>query len=159
MDDRCHKERVLGHIGKLEQRFPKAAVAASVLGSLAGAIGLSAAAATGGAGAEAALIGLPAVMAPGTFCAGHRLLNSERQEDNGLCLKINDMRWDCCRKGELSSGCTFKCCCGALWGNPPPCVLIRHPDPNAGEAMDGYEVFKKDHTLTEIDDIVLDGDE
>ena len=29
MDDMCHKEKTLGHIGKLEQRFPKAHVVAT----------------------------------------------------------------------------------------------------------------------------------
>lgn len=153
MDDRCHKERVLGHIGQLEQRFPKAAVAASVAGSVLGAIGLGAASSVA-PGAEVALAGLPMVLAPGAICSTHRLLNSESQEEGGLCVKIHDMRWSCCRKGEKSTGCTFKCTCGLIWGNSPPCILIKHPDPNAAKAMSEYEVFKKEHTLVDINMVV-----
>ncbi|XP_059094666.1 uncharacterized protein LOC131889555 isoform X1 [Tigriopus californicus] len=153
MDDRCHKERVLGHIGQLEQRFPKAVVAASIAGSVLGAIGLGAAS-TVAPGAEVALAGLPMVLAPGAVCSTHRLLNSESQEEGGLCVKIHDMRWSCCRKGEKSTGCTFKCSCGLIWGNSPPCILIKHPDPNAAKAMSEYEVFKKEHTLVDINMVV-----
>ena len=56
MNDRCHKEKVLGHVGKLEQRFPKAHIAATLMGGVAGALGLGATAGLAG-GAEAALFG------------------------------------------------------------------------------------------------------
>ena len=62
------------------------------------------------------------------------------------------MRWDCCRKGEKSTGCTFLCDnCDQVWGNPHPCVLIKHPDPNAAKAMDEYEVYKKEHVLAAME--------
>ena len=98
------------------------------------------------------LTGIPLAMAPGSFMSLHRLLNSETSEESKNCVSVHDMRWSCCRKGEKASGCTFKCCCGKIWGNGPGCILIKHPDPNAAEAMNEYEVFKKEHDLVDIED-------
>lgn len=56
MTDMCHKERVLGHVGKLQQRFPKAHAVATTVAGIAGAIGIGAAAGVA-PGADAALIG------------------------------------------------------------------------------------------------------
>ena len=149
MDDKCHKEKKLGHIGKLEQRFPRAHVAMTVAGSLVGAGGLASVAAFA-PGMESALSAMPFVLAPGGICAAHRFLNKEAGED-AICFHINDMRWDCCRKGEKTQGCTVLCDhCDKVWGNGPPCVLIKHPDPNAAEAMDKYEVFKRKHALVDM---------
>lgn len=75
MEDMCHREKCLGHVGKLEQRFPKAAVIGSVAGSIAGAVGLGTLATL--PGAESALSAMPLVLAPGGICAAHRLLNKE----------------------------------------------------------------------------------
>lgn len=114
-------------------------------------------------------LGIPMALAPGSFCAMHRLLNRESGEESQC--SIHDMRWSCCRlirwqlilishnttcylsfrKGEKSSGCTFKCTCGQIWGNSQPCILIKHPDPNAAKAMKEYEVFKKEHSLIDFD--------
>ena len=76
MEDKCHREKVLGHIGKLEQRFPKAQVALAVATSIVGAAGLGSVAAFA-PGAESALSFMPFVLAPGGICAAHRLLNKE----------------------------------------------------------------------------------
>ena len=52
---------------------------------------------------------------------------------------------------QSHSGCTFVCVCGVVWGNGPPCIMIKHPDTNAAKSLHEYEVYKKKHSLVNID--------
>jgi len=152
MEDKCHRNKKQGHIGKLEQRFSKAQIGAAAVGGVVGVVGLSTAAAA--AGSELVLLGLPLVMGPGAVMSGHRFLNTSA-EDPAPCggVKITDMRWSCCDAQELSpGGCTDLCdLCGATWGTAPPCVLISHPDSNLQQSLAGYEVHVKKHDLIDMD--------
>ena len=75
MEDKCHRNKRGGHVGKLEQRFSKMQIGVATAGGVAGIAGLTTAAVLS-PGAELALIALPVVMGPGAFMSGHRFLNS-----------------------------------------------------------------------------------
>ena len=75
MEDKCHRNKKGGHVGKLEQRFSKLQVGVAAAGGVAGVAGLTTAAVLS-PGAELALIALPVVMGPGALMSGHRFLNT-----------------------------------------------------------------------------------
>jgi len=153
MEDKCHRNKIGGHVGKLEQRFSKLQIGVAAAGGAAGIAGLTTAAVLA-PGAELALIALPVVMGPGAFMSGHRFLNtSSTSQPPCGGIKIVDMRWSCCGAQELTpGGCTDLCdLCGVVWGKAPPCVLIKHPDSNLQQGMAGYEVHVKNHDLVDID--------
>ena len=78
MEDKCHRTKKQGHVGKLEQRFSKTQIGVAAAGGLAGVVGLSAAAAA--VGSELVLIGLPFVVGPGAVMSGHRFLNTAAED-------------------------------------------------------------------------------
>jgi len=155
MDDKCHRKKKGGHVGTLEQRFSKLQVGLAAVGGAAGVIGLGTVAILAPE-VELILLALPVIVGPGTVMSGHRFLNtSSTSQPPCGGIKIVDMRWSCCGAQELSpGGCTELCdLCDVVWGNDPPCVLIRHPDSNLQQSMGGYEVHVKEHDLVELDGI------
>ena len=138
-----------GHTGSLKQRFSKPVVAGSLGLGAAGSLALGVAAGVSTAG-SLVLVGLPFILLPGLAMGCHRLLNTPSDQQPLCGLKIEDMRWTCCRQRELSEGCTELCDnekCGQVWGTGTPCVHISLLDINAQKLQDGYEVFKKEHDL------------
>ena len=79
MEDKCHKNKTGGHVGKLEQRFSKAQIGLAAAGGVAGVIGLSTAAVVAPE-AELILLALPVVMGPGAVMSGHRFLNTSAND-------------------------------------------------------------------------------
>jgi len=158
MEDKCHREKRLGHTGKLKQRFSKRQVKISTGGGGLATLGLIGAAIGVGISSGGALIAIPLVailpvMAPGLVVAGHRFLNT-KSDAPPTCggMKVTDMRWSCCRMPELEAGgCTELCdLCGQVWGSGEPCVLIKHPDANLANNLHGYEVHVKEHILSPL---------
>ena len=93
MEDMCHRTKVRGHPGTLQQRFSKPVVAGSLGLGAAGSLALSVTAAVSPAGALV-LVGLPFVLLPGIILGGHRLLNSPSDQPPPCGVKITDMRSD-----------------------------------------------------------------
>lgn len=153
MEDRCHRDKVRGHTGDLEQRFTKKQAGVSLgLGGVASAvlIGLAAATAT-----PLVLLAMVPVMAPGLAAAGHRFLNTKAEAPPTCgCVPLKDMRWSCCGRPELETGgCTDRCDqCHEVWGQGKPCILIKHPDANMAKGMTDIEVHVKEHELAPLPD-------
>lgn len=153
MSDFCHRTKKKGHTGQLDQRFSRPTVGAAMGVGAVGTVALSIAAAA--AATPLVLIGLPLVLIPGLTLGGHRFLNTPA---DGVppCggIKITDMRWSCCKAPELTpGGCKDLCdLCDDEWGSPAkPCVMIRHPDINMQNNMEGYQVHVKSHDLVHIE--------
>ena len=91
MKDMCHRNKVRGHTGTLEQRFSTPVVAGSLGLGAAGSVALGVVAGVTTAG-SLVLLGLPFVLLPGLAVGGHRLLNTPSDQPALCCLKISDMR-------------------------------------------------------------------
>ena len=92
MEDMCHRTKVRGHPGTLQQRFSKPVVAGSLGFGAAGSLVLGVAA--GAAMNPLVLVGLPFILLPGIILGGHRLLNSPSDQPPPCGVKITDMRSD-----------------------------------------------------------------
>jgi len=152
MTDTCHRNKKKGHIGTLEQRFSRPQVGAAMGFGAVGTVALSVAAAA--SATPLVLVGLPLVLLPGLTLGGHRFFNTSADGVPPCGIKIQDMRWSCCNQPELSQdGCTDLCdLCGDTWGSSAkPCVMIRHPDINMQNNMEGYQVHVKTHDLVHIE--------
>ena len=90
MEDKCHRNKVRGHTGTLEQRFSKPVVAGSLGLGTAGSLALGGAAYKATAGL--ALVGLPFLLLPGLIIGGHRLLNTPSDQPAPCGVRISDMR-------------------------------------------------------------------
>jgi len=150
MTDRCHRKKVRGHIGELEQRFSKKEVGLATAG---GAVGITALASVSIAtGAAEAMAALPFFIAPSSILAGHRLFNTSK-DSPAPCgpVKLVDMRWSCCKAPELAGQeCTDLCdFCNKPWGSNTPCIdIIRFPDRTMKTPM-SQNVVIRDHFLVE----------
>ena len=91
MEDMCHRTKVRGHPGTLQQRFSKPVVAGSLGFGAAGSLALSVTAAVTPAGALV-LVGLPFILVPGLTVACHRFLISPSDQPSLFVVKITDMR-------------------------------------------------------------------
>ena len=90
MEDMCHRTKVRGHPGTLQQRFSKPVVAGSLGFGAAGSLILGVAA--GAAMNPLVLVGLPFILVPGLTVACHRFLNSPSDQPAPFVVKITDMR-------------------------------------------------------------------
>ena len=91
MEDKCHRNKVRGHTGTLEQRFSKPVVAGSLGLGTAGSLALGVTAGVSTAGAIV-LVGLPFILLPGLIIGGHRLLNIPSDQPAPCGVRISDMR-------------------------------------------------------------------
>ena len=91
MEDKCHRNKVRGHTGTLEQRFSKPVVAGSLGLGTAGSLALGVTAGVSTAGAIV-LVGLPFILLPGLIIGGHRLLNTPSDQPAPCGVRISDMR-------------------------------------------------------------------
>ena len=78
MEDKCHRNKKKGHVGKLKQRFTEFQAKTSLGAGAVGTIGLASAAAA--SSLPAVLVGLPFVLGPGLIIGGHRLLNAPKDD-------------------------------------------------------------------------------
>ena len=93
MEDKCHRNKKAGHVGKLEQRFSKTQIGLAAVGGVVGVVGLSTAAAV--AEAELVLLALPIVMGPGAVMSGHRFLNTLAEDPppcGGIKITVRNVK-------------------------------------------------------------------